>query len=72
MNFIKKHWALIGFILAFLIEQNTGFLDLITQNPTLQNLIKGVGAIVLAYFWHTPDNETKGIGGRPDDRYPPK
>lgn len=71
-EFIKKHWALLGFILAFLIDQNTGIVELVTSNVTLQNLIKGLGAIFLAYFWKTENNtekkSRKGIGTRPNDR----
>lgn len=68
-NFLKKHWALIGFILAFLIDQNTGLLELLTENQVYQNLIKGLGAILLAYFWKNENNPTtRGIGTRPNDR----
>jgi len=63
MNILKKHWALIGFILAFLVDQNTGLLDLLTENQVYQNLIKGLGAIILAYFWHTDNTEKIGGGG---------
>jgi len=69
MNILKKHWALIGFILAFLIDQNTGLLDLLTENQVYQNLIKGLGAIILAYFWKNENTTTtRGIGTRPNDR----
>ena len=73
MNTIKKHWALIGFILAFLLERETGFLKLITENTEIQNIVKGLGAIILAYFWKNENTETsqkraRGIGARPNDR----
>ena len=68
MKTLKKNWALIGFILAFLLDNQLGLVELITQNETWQEVIKGVGAILLAYFW----NNGKSIGGGGIQNPPPK
>lgn len=52
MNLIKKHWPLLGFILALLIDDQTGLLASLFHDQVVQNLIKGIGAILLAYFWN--------------------
>lgn len=53
-KFLTKNWALIGFILAFLIDDQTGFLKSFIESETIVNVVKGIGAILLAYFWNTP------------------
>ena len=50
-NLIKEHWALIGFIAAFLLDVQFGFVDAIAPNEMIANLIQGIGAILLGYFW---------------------
>ena len=70
---IEKHWALIGFVAAFLLDSQFGFVEAVAPNETVTNLIHGLGAIVLAYFWQNENApELRGIGGRPDDRNPKK
>lgn len=56
MNLIKKHWPLLGFILALLIDDQTGLLASLFHDQVVQNLIKGIGAILLAYFWNPAIN----------------
>ncbi len=53
---LKKHWALIGFVVAFLLDQNTGVIAKICQDEFCQNLFKGLGAIILSYFWQSNNN----------------
>jgi hypothetical protein len=64
MNIIKKHWALIGFILAFALDTQFGLLESLIGSEQWVNVIRGLGAIILAYFWQT-DVKTKSasIGG---------
>lgn len=50
---IKKHWALIGFIIAFLLDAQFGFVAAIAPNEQIALLIHGLGAIILAYFWQS-------------------
>ncbi len=50
---IKKHWALIGFVLAFILDTQFGFVSAIVKNETAVQFIHGIGAIILAYFWQT-------------------
>lgn len=57
MNLIKKHWPLIGFILAMLIDDQTGLLASLFHDQVVQNVIKGLGAIILAYFWNPAFND---------------
>lgn len=52
-TFFNKHWALIGFILAFLLDAQFGFVAAIAPNEQVALLIHGVGAILLGYFWKT-------------------
>lgn len=56
MNLIKKHWPLLGFILALLIDDQTGLLASLFHDQVVQNVIKGIGAILLAYFWNPAIN----------------
>lgn len=59
---IQKHWALIGFVIAFLLDNQFGFVAAIAPNETVANLIHGIGAIILAHFWQNENNVLK-IGG---------
>ena len=58
MELIKRHWPLIGFILAMLIDDQTGLLASLFHDQVVQNIIKGLGAILLAYFWHPAFHDT--------------
>ncbi len=71
---ITKHWALIGFVLAFILDTQFGFVQAVVKNPTSVQFIHGIGAIILAYFWQNNNTfvKTRGIGARPDDRQPKK
>lgn len=63
-NFIKENWALFGFIFALLIDDNTGLIASVFSNPAIQNLVKGLGAILLAYYWNpTQKASANKIGG---------
>jgi hypothetical protein len=62
MEIIKKHWALIGFVIALLVDDNTGLIAYAFENTVAQNIVRGLGAILLAYYWN-PNNSAKKIGG---------
>jgi lipid-A-disaccharide synthase-like uncharacterized protein len=55
-TFFKKNWALIGFIIAFLLDQNTGFISKVVPDTYWQNFIRGLGSLLLAYFWKNQNN----------------
>ena len=69
MNLIKKHWPLIGFILAMLIDEKTGLIASLFHDQVLQNIVKGLGSIILAYFWNPAfnDNVLKSASAMEDD-----
>jgi 1,4-dihydroxy-2-naphthoate octaprenyltransferase len=73
-NIIKKHWALIGFIFAFALDTQFGLLESLIGSEQWVNIIRGLGAIILAYFWQNENApmSTRGLGGRPNDRQPKK
>lgn len=56
-NFLVKNWILIGWILAFLLDQSTYAIEYITPDLNIQNLIRGVGALILSYYWTSKRNE---------------
>jgi hypothetical protein len=55
-KWIKKNWALIGFVLAFILEQKTGIIGKLFPDPVWQETVKGLGGILLAYYWNSADN----------------
>jgi hypothetical protein len=63
MEIIKKHWALIGFILAFALDTQFGVLESLIGSEQWVNIIRGLGAIVLAYFWQSENSLRIGGGG---------
>ena len=60
---IKKHWALIGFILAFALDTQFGLIETVIGSEQWVNIIRGLGAIILAYFWQNENNLRIGGGG---------
>jgi phosphotransferase system glucose/maltose/N-acetylglucosamine-specific IIC component len=72
-NWIKENWALIGFLLAFALDTQFGLLEAILGHGQWSNIIRGLGAIVLAYYWNNNKSnrvEMRGIGARPPKRTP--
>lgn len=57
-NFIKKHWALIGLIIAFLVDHAFDILKNSGLTLVEVDLIKGLGVIIVGYFWN-PKNDKK-------------
>ena len=70
MKNIKKYSAILGFILAFVLDANYGILDRFVTDPLLANIIKGLGALMLAKLTNNK-LETK-IGGGGITNPPPK
>ena len=64
-NFIKKNWSLIGFIIAFAIDNLFGILKNSGLSIETIELIKGFGAIISGYYWTTKHNVSlvKNNGG---------
>ncbi len=56
-NLIEKHWALIGFVVAFALDTQFGVLESLIGSEQWINIIRGLGAIVLAYFWNNNNVE---------------
>ena len=60
---IKKHWALIGFILAFVLDTQFQIIENFVNDPFWVNIIRGLGAVVLAKFWQNENSLKIGGGG---------
>jgi hypothetical protein len=64
-KFVKKHWALIGLIVAFIIDHSFDILKNSGLSITHIDLIKGFGVIMVGYFWNPKEQATtlkKGNG----------
>jgi len=49
-EFIKKNWALIGFIVAIIFDSQYGILEKLITDPFWLNIARGLGAVILGYF----------------------
>jgi hypothetical protein len=49
---VAKHWALIGLIVAFIVEHTFDILKNSGLSLTEVDLIKGLGVIITGYFWN--------------------
>lgn len=56
MKLIKKHWALIGIIIAFIVDHSFDILQNSGLSLTQIDLIKALGVIVVGYFWNPKPN----------------
>jgi hypothetical protein len=70
MKNIKNYSAILGFILAFVLDANYGILERFIIDPFLVNIIKGLGALILAKL--TNDKLETKIGGGGITNPPPK
>ena len=50
-SFLRKHWAVIVFVLTALIDQSQGFLESLFTEQWIIVLIRIVGSLILAYKW---------------------
>lgn len=62
-NYIKKNWAIIGLIVAFAVDNTFDILKDSGLSITAQNLIKGIGAIIVANYWTSPHNKKQVLKG---------
>ena len=49
-NFLVKYWALLTWLLAFLLDSKYQLLEHLISSPYWVNIAKAFGAIVLAYM----------------------
>ena len=59
-KFLKKHWALIGLIAAFLVDHTFDILKNSELSLIEVDLIKGLGIIIVGYFWN-PANKKSSL-----------
>ena len=50
-NFFKKHWVLVGWLFAVLIDKSTGLVQQLFHDAFWQNFIYIIGTGILGYFW---------------------
>jgi hypothetical protein len=50
-NFLKKHWAFIGWLLTVILDKSTGLVEHLVHDSFWQNFIYIIGTGVLGYFW---------------------
>lgn len=51
INFFKKNWAIIGFLISFVMDSQYKILEtLLNNNEFAINIVRGLGAFILAYF----------------------
>lgn len=48
---LTKHWALVVWILAFLLDRQNEFVEALFKDPTIVKMVYGIGSILLSYFW---------------------
>lgn len=56
---IKKNWAIIGFLISFILDSQYGILEHFIQDVFWINIIKGLGVFITAYFTQAK----LGLGG---------
>lgn len=61
LNLIRKYWALIVFAISFVIDTQYGILEKIIEDPFWVNIVRGLGAALLAAV------TGKGISSAPKD-----
>lgn len=66
LKLIRKYWAFIAFIISFVIDSRYGILEKLIGDPFYVNIIKGLGAALLAYVTNrglTSTSKDAEIGG---------
>lgn len=56
-KFIKENWQIIGLIAGFAVDNTFDILKDSGLSLTVQNLIKGLGALIVANYWTSPYNK---------------
>lgn len=49
-KFLKKYWVVISFVLSFILDAQYQILEHFITDLFWLNIVKGLGALVLAYF----------------------
>lgn len=47
---LKKNWAIIGFLISFVLDSQYGILERFIEDVFWINIIKGLGVFITAYF----------------------
>jgi len=47
---LKKNWAIIGFLISFILDSQYGILEHFIHDVFWINIIKGLGVFITAYF----------------------
>jgi len=47
---LKKNWAIIGFLISFILDSQYGILERFINDVFWINIIKGLGVFITAYF----------------------
>ncbi len=71
MKYIKRYWVTISFVLSFILDAQYGILEKLISDPFWLNIVKGLGALLLAYFTGNKlvsSTESPIVGNRPNDR----
>jgi hypothetical protein len=55
-NFLKKHWAFIGWLLTVILDKSTGLVERLVPDSFWQNFIYIIGTAMLGYFWTSSYN----------------
>lgn len=57
---LKKHWALIGLIIAFIVDHSFDILIDSGMTATQVDIFQGLGVLLVGYFWN-PKPQLKSI-----------
>ena len=63
-KFLKDYSIIIGFILTFILDSQYGIIEYFIKDSFLQNLIKGLGALILAYFTNKKFKNSEEISAK--------
>ncbi|MCQ4139243.1 hypothetical protein [Chryseobacterium sp. EO14] len=56
-KFLKKNWALIGWVLSIALDQQFQIVETLVKNPDTVKLIYGLGSVILAKLWNTGNSQ---------------
>jgi len=62
-KFLKKNWAVIGFLISFILDSQYGILEHFIKDAFWINIIKGLGVFITAYFTDLKLGLGKDTGG---------
>jgi len=70
VKLLKKYWAVIIFILSFILDSKYGILEKLIDDMFWLNIVKGLGTLLLAYVTgkggvsiFSKDEDPEDIGG---------